>query len=846
MNKERPAFRKPKGPQTYSSAEELFTKLPNRAGSHGYLRGPQADALRDYDRLQSESDIAFELPTGTGKTVVGLLIAEWRRRLHGEKVAYLTLTNQLAKQVLKEAEKLGIDCADMTGSKDTRAAGEVGRYKAALAIGETTYSNLFNVNPVVQASDLIVFDDAHGGEQFVAAMWTARIRAREFRTIYDEILTILRPGLSDSQYQIITNESEFGSVELASVNDQKAILQEIVKLLDSVTESSIHFPWSLIRNRLEACLIFVSFHEIVVRPLGAPTHTHEPFSESNQRIYLSATLGGEGDLLRSYGITSIKPIRVQHPQWGKRYIFMPGLFLDETECSDIIADIWREMDTRRALILTPSFSIAQKTFADITSEMTPTPRRLGASDIEESLEPFTSADNSILCLAGRYDGLDLPGDNCRLLILAESPAAVGALERHLREHWKLGPLLRRRERVRLIQGMGRCTRDATDYAIIFLIGQSLINSLTTTLLVNGLPVEIKRELKWGLEQSEVVRKDKKAMSQMVIGLLTDKTYRKDANESIEEIELPPLVMDSESYDELGKLEVKYAKALWEGNYSTAYKIARDAADEISEPELAGYRAWWFYLATVSASHLEDQPGKLDCLKRARAAGINTGFLDYLLRDLMKKDTVQATPSSEDIQAEKIWNLLEEWGWQGPKFGKKLSEIKEDVVALSNSTRYHMGLEGLGKCLGAEVIRPTEKGAPDVVWIFSDDCFTFEAKSEKMPEGSLAKRDILQANGHPDWVKAQRKSLKDIPIHPLIISPTSRLDVTAKPHVRQLYFVSTDSIVTFTEKVLSELRENRTRFAGKEYGTVFSEFKTNLRQAGRTYKDIKAFLCKVSL
>ena len=72
----------------------------------------------------------------------------------------------------------------------------------------------------------------------------------------------------------------------------------------------------------------------------------------------------------------------------------------------------------------------------------------------------------MLCLAGRYDGIDLPGDDCRLLIMAESPGAVGALERHLREHWKLGPLLRRRERTRLIQGMGRCTRDATDFAVI--------------------------------------------------------------------------------------------------------------------------------------------------------------------------------------------------------------------------------------------------------------------------------------------------------------------------------------------------------------------------------------------
>lgn len=178
MEKSRPQFRKPKTAQTYATPEELFAKLPNRVKSHGYLRGPQADALRDYTNLQDKSDIACELPTGTGKTIVGLLIAEWRRRQTSERVAYLALTNQLAKQVLREAENIGIDCANLIGSKETRDAGEVGRYTTGRAIGVTTFSNLFNVNPVVQGSNVLVFDDAHGGEHYVAAMWTVKIDSR--------------------------------------------------------------------------------------------------------------------------------------------------------------------------------------------------------------------------------------------------------------------------------------------------------------------------------------------------------------------------------------------------------------------------------------------------------------------------------------------------------------------------------------------------------------------------------------------------------------------------------------------------------------------------------------------
>jgi len=77
MNKERPSFRKPKGSQVYSSPEELFTKLPNRARSHGYLRAPQVDALRAYDKFKNETDVAFRENRDSAHLLLSLL-AFWK------------------------------------------------------------------------------------------------------------------------------------------------------------------------------------------------------------------------------------------------------------------------------------------------------------------------------------------------------------------------------------------------------------------------------------------------------------------------------------------------------------------------------------------------------------------------------------------------------------------------------------------------------------------------------------------------------------------------------------------------------------------------------------------------
>lgn len=198
MTKKRPTFKKQKSSQKYDSPAELFSKLPNRAKHHGYLRAEQAEALEAYKKCVEKKDIALELPTGTGKTTVGLLIAEWQRRRLGGKAAYLCLTNQLATQALAEAQKLGIDCADLRGSKDRRDKTEEGRFVAGKAIGVTTYSNIFNVNPIVKNCSVLVFDDAHGGENYVASQWTVNID--DSNSEYDELLAVIRPALSEMQY----------------------------------------------------------------------------------------------------------------------------------------------------------------------------------------------------------------------------------------------------------------------------------------------------------------------------------------------------------------------------------------------------------------------------------------------------------------------------------------------------------------------------------------------------------------------------------------------------------------------------------------------------------------------
>jgi superfamily II DNA or RNA helicase len=89
-----------------ASPEALYRDLPRKPGAHPGLLIHQGDVLRAYAAGHADTpDVALELPTGTGKTLPGLAIAEWVRRVRSARVAYACPTVQLARQVAYRADQ---------------------------------------------------------------------------------------------------------------------------------------------------------------------------------------------------------------------------------------------------------------------------------------------------------------------------------------------------------------------------------------------------------------------------------------------------------------------------------------------------------------------------------------------------------------------------------------------------------------------------------------------------------------------------------------------------------------------------------------------------------------------
>ena len=176
-----------------ASPEALYPVLSHGADAPRELWSRQADVLRAYDKLKDKdgqfpADIAIELPTVAGKTLVGCLIAEWRRRSYQELVAYVAPTRRLAQQAAAQAPLYGIPAVDLTGTyKNWDPADEVS-FRQGDAVAFATYSAVFNSNPHVNARTLVL-DDAHAAEGYVAGNWSVRVQRSD--RAYPVILDVL-------------------------------------------------------------------------------------------------------------------------------------------------------------------------------------------------------------------------------------------------------------------------------------------------------------------------------------------------------------------------------------------------------------------------------------------------------------------------------------------------------------------------------------------------------------------------------------------------------------------------------------------------------------------------------
>ncbi len=127
--------------QQFPSPEEPYLSgtLPRTTEAVDGLWVQQGDVIRAHaENHQGTPDLALELPTGSGKTIPGLLIADWVRRKGEGPVIYATPTKQLARQVHATARREGVPSHLLIGTAENWDIAWESAVEGAEAIGITT------------------------------------------------------------------------------------------------------------------------------------------------------------------------------------------------------------------------------------------------------------------------------------------------------------------------------------------------------------------------------------------------------------------------------------------------------------------------------------------------------------------------------------------------------------------------------------------------------------------------------------------------------------------------------------------------------------------------------------
>jgi len=820
--------RKKKTTASYNDPESLFRDRKNRKVQG--LLSHQSDILRRYQKEAfKKPNVALELPTGSGKTLVGLLIAEFRRITRNERVLYLCPTKQLTLQACEQSErKYGIAATSFVGRKKDYDPKDKHNYQTGQTIAVAPYSALFNINPFFDTPQLIILDDAHAAENYIASNWSLEISRSKHKVAYFGLLHIIKGALPDSQRQrFLSDERDVYGIkwiEKIPTIDLVSALPEISAFLDENTEqSALHYPWALLHGHLEACHIYVGYDQILIRPYIPPSLTHQPFAHATQRVFMSATLGLGGDLERITGIPSIHrlpiPIGWDKQGIGRRYFVFPEMSLLKDEITPLIKNMVEQAG--RALILVPGGKWTTK-YHDLFKNIS----IYTASDIEASKDRFVSEEKAIAILANRYDGIDLLDEHCRLLIIEGLPKAGNLQELFLMSRMVAGNLFKDRIRTRIIQAFGRCTRSATDYAAVIVIGEDFFYWLVLNENRSLFHPELQGELIFGAEQAEDMTHDN-FIENLHIFLDHGNDWDDadaDIRENRDEACQSP-IPGQKRLLKAAKLEVDYLYDMWNENYEQSSDIAQRVASILTGDDLKGLRGFWYYLA-ASASELAGQRLNKrvfvvkaeDLYKRSSACLPAVSWLRVLAARSKAIDD-EAQPVKDDAllnaNVERIEMLFEHRSFALPnKFEKTTKEILEGLES-DDSDKFEEAHRVLGEMLGFEAGNSKGNAAPDPWWISNGTlCLVAEDKSDSKPDHAVPVKHTRQAASHAGWIKDNVVLLSpSAEIFTVMITTQAKIDRDVPTYAAEVGWWHIDDFRRWAINAINILRSLRATYAG---------------------------------
>ncbi|MEM8738092.1 MAG: helicase C-terminal domain-containing protein [Planctomycetota bacterium] len=742
---------------------DIFRTLRKKdPDKYKFPRDVQTQIWNSWYGQRQERDQVLKANTGGGKTVVGLLILQSCLNEGVGPAAFISPNNYLADQARAEAEAIGLQCTDDPRGSD---------YLRGRSILITTIYRLFNGKSIFGVGSQtipigsLVLDDAHACLQTVEEQFTVRVSQNH--ESYSPLQDILLPSIEAISESKAYEIREGYPVAIAEVPfwAWREHRGEVRKHLETLrNDENQQFNWPLIKDDLQNCRCIFGPRGIEVTPRVLPVDLIASYENTRRRIFMSATFADDSVLISHFGVEPSALNRLVVPEAandvGDRMILVPQAINTELTDGELKAYLAQKSEQFNVVVIVPSYERANAFWQDMADKI------LDRDTFGEGVDDLRNGHVGLYVFVNRYDGIDLPDDACRILVLDGLPDVRRDVDRIDEAAMQGSSLPRVDAAQRVEQGMGRATRSAEDYAVVILMGSRLVQQLYSAQLaqrfteVTAAQMELSEQLGQQIQDGGL-----EALDEAVQSCLDRNDDWVDASrERLVGIRYPATT----EIDQVAQARREAFDELRSTGSRDAMKTLIQVTDQVSDRWHKGY-------LTAEIAAIIDQFDAVEAQELLlRAKKLNRGVMkpaDGIAYAKLKPETEgQAARchkylsdrfSSRNDLVVSINSVLERL-----KFEPETSESFEDA------------LHQLGRLLGFVSQRPEKEygSGPDVLWGLGGMSFAvIEAKNGAIVD--TIKRDYCnQIGGSVRWFK-ERYDAECEPI-PVMIHPSRQLDDAA--------------------------------------------------------------------
>ncbi len=756
----------PSTTDTVVNPREVFAILPEKQPKYGYLRDVQAEVLDQWFAERATTDLRLNMNTGGGKTVVGLLILKSCLNEGKGPAVYVAPTPYLASQVIQEAKALGLAV-----DEDPRAVA-VARGKAILVTNIYVLLNgksKFGVGE--QGAQIpigsLVLDDVHACLATAEDQFTLDLVAPH--TAYSELFTLFRPDLEAQSSSAVLDVEQHERNRrmlvpfwawLDKIRQVEAILHEVRD------DDDVKFAWPLLRDHLNQCRCVFGGGRVEISPRCLPVGVIPSFANACRRLFMSATIADDSVLVTHFDAkpddiaTAIAPGSAS--DIGDRMILVPQELDPTIKDEEIKALVADRAKSCNVIIIVPSNHRAK--FWDDVAHLT-----LKADGLDDGIRKLNQGHVGLVVLVNKYDGIDLPHDACRILVLDGLPNARRAIDQI--EHGSVlhGTSLEIGRSVQQIeQGMGRGVRASDDYCVVLLMGRSLTANLFTRNGISRFTPATRAQFDLSEEVGDQVRN--KGIHE--IGAAMDYCLERNADWiKAAKSALVHIKYTTNSTDL--RVAVARRKAFDAASISDLPAAVRAMQGEVNAATELAVKGWLM-------AELAEYTHPLNAVDAQQILRSAVQLNRQLIRPLVGIDYSRLSAVAGGQGTASLAYIRERFE-KPNEFIVATNAIADGLAFRPNSYQlFHRAMRDAASVLGFRAQLPeSEYGAgPDVLWAVGDLCyFVIECKNEATTD-SVNRRDCNQLAGSMNWFDAKYDST--CTATPLLVHPASVFEHAATP------------------------------------------------------------------